>query len=189
MRTLRAFVFLPLIASTLHAQLPDPAVTAVIARTNLDSLTTAVAELSGVTPALLNGVSDTIKSRYDTNPGNAKAAVYLGQKLQSYGLTPQLQNFTSGGQNVYATQTGVERPGRYYIICAHYDNMPSTVPAPGADDNASGTAGVIEAARVFRGTGRPQASGMPSGTGKNRGFWGANTTQTFPQPCRRLSSE
>jgi len=124
-------------------------VTAVIARTNLDSLTTVVAELSGVTPVLLNGVSDVITSRYDTNPGNAKAAVYLGQKLRGYGLTPQLQDFPFGGRNVYATQTGMERPGRYYIICAHYDNMPSSVPAPGADDNASGTAGVLEAARVF----------------------------------------
>jgi hypothetical protein len=143
-RTLRAFAFLPIIAATLHAQLRDPGVTAVIARTNLDSLTIAVAELSGVTPVLLNGVRD-------TNPGNAKAAVYLGQRLQSYGLTAQVQNFTSGGQNVYATQTGVERPGQYYIICAHYDNMPSTPTAPGADDNASGTAGVVEAARVFSG--------------------------------------
>lgn len=142
---------LPVIAATLHAQVPDSAVTALIGRTNIDSLTMFVAELSGVTPVLLNGVSETITSRFDTNPGNAKTAVYLGQKLQSYGLTAQLQDFGSGGNNVYATQTGVERPGRYYIICAHYDDMPSTAPAPGADDNASGTAGVIEAARVFSG--------------------------------------
>jgi hypothetical protein len=110
-----------------------------------------VAELSGVTPVLLNGDSETITSRFDTNPGNARAAVYLGQKLRSYGLAVQLQDFGWGGNNVYATQTGVEHPGRYYIICAHYDDMPSTAPAPGADDNASGTAGVIEAARVFSG--------------------------------------
>jgi hypothetical protein len=51
---------------------------------------------------------------------------------------------------------------RIYIICAHYDsigaNSPGwarsrdswkTMPAPGADDNASGTAAVIEAARVL----------------------------------------
>jgi len=117
----------------------------------MDSLTTFVAELSGVTPVFLDGVSDLITSRYDTNPGNVKAAVYLRQKLQSYGLSAQQQDFASVGNNVYATQTGVERPGGYYVICAHYDNMPSTGPAPGADDNASGTAGVIEAARVFSG--------------------------------------
>jgi hypothetical protein len=150
-RTCHSCLVLSFVAATLHAQAPDPAVTALLAQTNLDSLTTVVAELSGDTPVLLDGVIDTIKSRYDTNPGNAKAAVYLRQKLQSYGLTPQQQDFTSGGNNVYATQTGMERPGRYYIICAHYDNMPNTVPAPGADDNASGTAGVIEAARVFSG--------------------------------------
>ncbi len=137
------------VTAFVHAQVPDPAVTSVIGRTNIDSLTTFVAELSGAAPVLLNGVSDTIKSRYDTDPGNAKAAVYIAQKLQSYGLTPQLQDFPFGGRNVYATQTGVERPGRYYIVCAHYDDMPSFGPAPGADDNASGTAGVLEAARVF----------------------------------------
>lgn len=53
--------------------------------------------------------------------------------------------------NVYATKTGTLYPDKYYIICGHYDDtseMP-TVRAPGADDNASGTATVIEAARVL----------------------------------------
>lgn len=53
--------------------------------------------------------------------------------------------------NVIATKTGTLYPDKYYIICGHYDDaseMP-TVRAPGADDNASGTATVIEAARVL----------------------------------------
>ncbi len=40
-------------------------------------------------------------------------------------------------------------PNKQYIICAHYDDMPSGSTAPGADDNGSGTAAVIEAARIF----------------------------------------
>jgi hypothetical protein len=56
------------------------------------------------------------------------------------------------------------RPGRVpgsgrYILGAHYDSIarrtegwdPATDPAPGADDNASGTACVIEAARILTG--------------------------------------
>ena len=57
--------------------------------------------------------------------------------------------FSSTGRNVYGVQTGTEYPNQKYIICAHYDDMPSGTVAPGADDNASGTAAVIEAARVL----------------------------------------
>ena len=53
------------------------------------------------------------------------------------------------GQNVYAIQNGATKSNQYVIICAHYDNMPSGGLAPGADDNGSGTAAVIEAARIL----------------------------------------
>ena len=51
--------------------------------------------------------------------------------------------------NVVATKVGTVAPDQYYIICAHYDDMPSGPIAPGADDNASGTVTVLEAARVL----------------------------------------
>ncbi len=53
--------------------------------------------------------------------------------------------------NVFATKTGVFYPDDYYILCAHYDATSESYlsRAPGADDNASGTAAVIEAARVL----------------------------------------
>ncbi len=54
--------------------------------------------------------------------------------------------------NVIATKTGRKHPEQYFIISAHYDatskSDPMTV-APGADDNGSGTAAVLEAARVL----------------------------------------
>jgi hypothetical protein len=53
--------------------------------------------------------------------------------------------------NVIATKTGTTYPDHYYIICAHYDDMPPGPLAPGADDNGSGTAAVIEAARLLAG--------------------------------------
>lgn len=40
-------------------------------------------------------------------------------------------------------------PDSSYIICAHYDCYPDSSIAPGADDNASGVAAVLEAARVL----------------------------------------
>ncbi|MFZ0391649.1 MAG: M28 family peptidase [Calditrichia bacterium] len=53
--------------------------------------------------------------------------------------------------NIIATKTGTLYPDQHYIICAHYDATSGNplVRAPGADDNGSGTSGVIEAARVL----------------------------------------
>ncbi len=55
------------------------------------------------------------------------------------------------GRNVVATLTGTLFPNRQVVICGHYDStspMPMSL-APGADDNASGTAAVLEIARVL----------------------------------------
>lgn len=149
---MKSFIVITLIllfSLTLFSQVIDPNVVEIINSTNIDSLTKTVSELSGVVPVVINDTLYTILSRYDTSPGNAKAALYINQKLQSYGLTPQYQDFIPRGTNVYALQQGIEYPGRMYIICAHYDDKPSGSIAPGADDNASGTAAVLEAARIF----------------------------------------
>jgi hypothetical protein len=56
--------------------------------------------------------------------------------------------------NVVAIQRGRAEPNRYVIIQGHYDSRASDVmdavsDAPGANDNASGTAAALEAARVL----------------------------------------
>jgi hypothetical protein len=56
--------------------------------------------------------------------------------------------------NVVAIQRGSARPERYVIIQGHYDSRATDVldavsDAPGANDNASGTAVVLEAARLL----------------------------------------
>ena len=57
------------------------------------------------------------------------------------------------GYNVIGIKKGKTRPNEYYIVGAHYDSInDSTTPcdkAPGANDNASGVAGVLELANVF----------------------------------------
>lgn len=47
--------------------------------------------------------------------------------------------------NVIAIQPGTEFPDEYVVVCSHYDHPDG----PGADDNASGTAGVLEIARIL----------------------------------------
>ena len=56
--------------------------------------------------------------------------------------------------NVIATLRGTTDPGRTYVVSGHYDSMCSSptdakCDAPGANDDASGTAAVIELARVM----------------------------------------
>jgi Zn-dependent M28 family amino/carboxypeptidase len=49
--------------------------------------------------------------------------------------------------NVLATAPRVDRASAYYLVGAHYDTVPST---PGADDNASAVAVMLELARRLR---------------------------------------
>ena len=48
-----------------------------------------------------------------------------------------------------AIQEGAAQPDRNFLITAHIDNMPLGSLAPGADDNASGSVGVLLAAEVL----------------------------------------
>jgi len=64
------------------------------------------------------------------------------------GLTVVQESFdymSTTCHNVIATQLGTLYPTQYYVIGAHYDSAGT----PGADDNASGVAGVLEIARVL----------------------------------------
>src|SRR5688572_6258113 len=63
---------------------------------------------------------------------------------------PEPTNLT----NVIATLRGTTAPDRVYVVSGHYDSMctsptNATCDAPGANDDASGTAAVIELARVM----------------------------------------
>ncbi len=133
--------------SFIHSQ--SPLVQTIINETNLDSLVYFVKELSGEVSTIIGGSPYTIVSRHKNNASNDKAADYIKQKLSNYGLTTYDQWFSGTGRNVYGVQLGTEFPNQQYMICAHYDDMPSGTTAPGADDNGSGTAAVIEAARIF----------------------------------------
>ncbi len=141
------FVILLFAQFNLFSQVP--VVQQIINSVNQDSIIHFVKELTGVVPTMINGTSQTILSRHKNQPGNELAENYIRQKLQYYGLATTIQSFSSTGKNVIGTKTGTEFPNKKFIICAHYDDMPSGPIAPGADDNGSGTAAVIEAARIL----------------------------------------
>jgi Zn-dependent M28 family amino/carboxypeptidase len=66
----------------------------------------------------------------------------------SFGLTTSLYPFTYSSGTYYdvvGVLPGADPSAGTYILGAHYDSVSN----PGADDNASGVAGVLEAARVL----------------------------------------
>jgi len=94
-------------------------------------------------------------NRYTEGPGILDARDWLAAAFGELpGLTVETPSFMVGGTvayNVIATLTGATRPDDWYIVGGHYDSIseaPMTA-APGAEDNASGCAGVLELARVL----------------------------------------
>ena len=142
------FLFLELSSK---AQLAfSPLVESVTATVNNEQILLHLRELSGDTTAIVNGQLTTISSRHYLSPGNALAAQYIFQKFTEYGYQPEYQYFTGNrGVNVIATKPGNRFPDKEYVVCAHYDNLPTGQNAPGADDNASGITAILEAARVL----------------------------------------
>lgn len=127
----------------------DQTIQSIINKVSIDTLMNNLRELTGDKPVILNNVSTSLLSRNRYSAGNSYTPIYLMQKFSRLGLVSFQQNFMTDGQNVYAIQNGTTKPNQYIIICAHYDNMPSGGFAPGADDNGSGTAAVLETARVL----------------------------------------
>ncbi len=78
------------------------------------------------------------------------SARYISDLFESIGYQPKLQSFSVQGKtvsNIEVVKVGTERPDEIVVIGAHYD---SVVGSPGANDNATGVAGVLELARMLR---------------------------------------
>lgn len=92
-------------------------------------------------------------TRYTTTPQYDACADWADTKMETYGVASQQQTFFYSGDsmsNVIGEITGIENPENIYIICGHLDSAANTIEvAPGADDNGSGSACVMEAARVM----------------------------------------
>ena len=74
----------------------------------------------------------------------------ISKVFSSLGYTSNTVNFTSGsfnGENIIGQQNGVFGDNKTIIFDAHFDAVPVS---PGADDNASGIAAVLEAARILK---------------------------------------
>ena len=109
------------------------------------------------------GTRHTLSSQTDPKRGIGAAVRWAEAEMKSFGLeTLQTCDAVTGRRvptptkvcNAVAIQRGTERPNDMVIITGHIDSrvtdpMNFTADAPGANDDGSGTAAVIEAARVL----------------------------------------
>jgi hypothetical protein len=98
------------------------------------------------------------QTRYASTPNCEAAGTFLFNFFAQLGMPCEYDPFTfattNTSRNIVATLPGKTTPQRVIVICAHYDSTSDqrTTLAPGADDNASGTAAVMEIARVLANT-------------------------------------
>jgi hypothetical protein len=128
------------------ASAQDPLVASIVALVSSSSLSAGVQTLQG------------FQTRYASTSNCNAAGEAIFASFSALGLDEvrfEPFSYTGGrtSRNVVAEKTGSTYPDDIVVICSHYDSIsPSATRetlAPGADDNASGTAAVLEAARVL----------------------------------------
>ena len=126
--------------------------------------------------------------RHGTSEAYGKAADWVEERFTELGYTVRLQQVdvpagtswgirVPGGRtpNVIASPPGFDDTARHRIVGAHLDTVPQ---APGAEDNASGIAVMLELARVYAGSERSVrfiafTSEEPRGSGDNLHHFGS----------------
>jgi len=126
-------------ASRPRAAAHDPAIQAMVDQVDIPGMQAKV-------QALVN-----FGTRRSNTSGGVAAQNWIVSQFEALGYGDvSTFNYNSWSDNVVAVKPGVATPERIYVIGGHYDSISNVSGnAPGADDNASGTVGVLEAARVL----------------------------------------
>ena len=130
-------------------------------------------------------------SKNISRPGNRKASEFLFETYKSFGYQPEYQWFDPSASvrvvpntsrdepsgaldgktaNVIASLRGTTDPDLVYVVSSHYDSVDA---GPGADDDSSGTAALLEAARVLANHPLPATVIFASFTGEEAGLLGS----------------
>ena len=129
----------------------NPEIRALMDSVSIDSIRATIEHLSSYhtrryDSRFIYEVQDWLYDRYNTLP--IDTVVKHDFKLHNLSITET-------GDNILAIQWGTKHPEEYVICGAHYDSYawdgydPDTIRSPGADDNATGVAGIWETARLL----------------------------------------
>jgi len=155
----------------------EPLIREIIDRVDRDDLEGLMGDLTGENEVLIGGETRRILTRnsYQTE-GIAWATRYASERLEELGLAVEYHDYGWNGnswRNVVAEQPGTVYPDDIYVICAHIDSLPAAPVSPGADDNASGSAAVLTAARILGGCGFEHTVRYVLFTGEEQGLIGS----------------
>jgi hypothetical protein len=135
---------------------PDPWVQEMVDAVQDTTVYTYDGGLSGEWPVIVGGSPYVIATR-STRSGTPiqKATQYVYEHLQTLGLNPSYYNWSGcslSNRNVIGVITGTVSPSEIVLVTAHLDSTsPSYMTlAPGADDNGSGSTGVLIAADIMK---------------------------------------
>jgi hypothetical protein len=120
-------------------------------------------ELDGASyEAYLSTLSEDMGSRYLCSAEILTARDAIARHFEALGLATHVVKFSGQcwpkrcegpqGFNVIGIKKGLVRPQKFCVVGGHYDSINEDAPcgsAPGANDNGSGAAGVMELARLF----------------------------------------
>ena len=172
----------------LSRQVPDPALRAMLRDIDPDRIKATILKLVSF------GTRHTASSQTDPNRGIGAATDWVFGQMQSFAaasggrMTVQRQTFTQPVAsnipvpttitNVIATLKGTASPERFYVITGHLDSRVTDVlnftsDAPGADDDGSGVAVVLELARVFATHQFPGTLVFATVAGEEQGLYGS----------------
>jgi len=97
---------------------------------------------------------ESFKTRYTYAEGFVQSAEWTRDEFKSMGLDAKLVEYNDYSKNQYnivAQKNLGKYDGKFYIVCGHIDSTSekNKIHAPGADDNGSGSAAVLEAALLL----------------------------------------
>ncbi len=112
-----------------------------------------VADVSQTEYVALWQTLDDFETRYYNTAANTNSSQWMYDQFLSFGLQAQFHTYNHSGtrRNVVGILPGLVHPEQVVYITGHFDSTSEDPQnhAPGADDNASGTAAFLEAARVL----------------------------------------
>ncbi|MCL6754221.1 M28 family peptidase [Nostoc sp. CCCryo 231-06] len=132
------------------------------------------------TNKLLTHIQKLNFQRYTTTE-RSLTRTYITTELTKLGWKPKLEKF-SEGVNIFAERVGTNKAAKAILVGAHYDTVASS---PGADDNASGVAVVLEIARLLGSRSTPRTLQLAFFDQEEAGLLGS---QAFVSKTARLQN-
>ena len=156
----------------------DPLIAGLLSQLNTADLAKIIGELSGETAAAIGDSTVIIDTRYTFSSRIDESEQYIFHAYEQMGIAAHYANWTYGsysGRNVVAELKGVLHPERVWLIGGHFDSN-SEIPysrAPGADDNASGSASTLLIAAILNQVDLADTVRFVHFSGEEQGQWGS----------------